>query len=443
MSAAQRFRWIVLEDNEGWRRLLRDSAPNDFSPPVFVQSVVGLKGALALRPPHLISLDQHVPLQDNPDMFDSDSEHGLRALMQIRASRPLVRTAMYTAYAKSDLAHRAGSIGADFYITKSDPNTPGPDNLSAASYMELLKVLLQGGAQPRTSTHDPGYLRWALERGRLFLPPFLASHCGNITNFLNLHDWQNAFQRITLLREHTIIFAWAHAAALCNALKIKRDPVPSSGFSGIMAVQNDLRELWNKLDDVGRLGVWKGYVSDPNGTVAWRGVGNALFRHSDFLRTQRNVSMHDNPDFSRPNYEAKEVQNGILAMIDALAFWADHPLMTNVTYHPHIKSHLRFSRLAGQPPWLVEHLDSGATLKSASENTSERIHVLHRDGTGEHLVDLHPFVTMKEGAQGGLLPCLLTPRQSGPGPRWVSLLDYTTQHHLPVDAADAKALNGQ
>jgi hypothetical protein len=52
-------------------------------------------------------------------------------------------------------------------------------------------------------------------------------------------------------------------------------------------------------------------------------------------------------------------------MIDALAFWADHPLMTNVKHHPSITGWLQFDRLAGPRPWPVVDLASSATLQGA------------------------------------------------------------------------------
>jgi CheY-like chemotaxis protein len=440
VSAAKRFRWIVLEDDENWRRLLQVCASKNLSSPVFVQSLGGLISELAQRPPHLISLDQHVPAQDGGVVSDMDKENGLRALEQIRASRPLVRTAIYTAYAKVDLAYRAGRTGADIYITKSVTTMQEPDGLSAADYMSLLEVLLQGGGQPHTNSKDPGYLHWALERGRSFLPPFLAFYCKNITILLNGDDWNSTFLQITKLREHIISFAWAHAAALCSAFQIKRTPVPQVGFTSISAVQKNLSELWKALDDAGRLGVWKGYVSDPDVESGWSGAGNALFNHTEMIRSLRNKYTHHEFNFSRDTYQ--QTQNGILAMIDALAFWADHPLMTNVKHHPSITGRLQFVQLAGPRPWPLVDLASSATLQGARAQSSERIHVLHRDDKGEHLVDLHPFVTMKSGANGGLLPCLLIPRLASNGPCWVSLLDYSRQTHLTVDAADAAVLNG-
>lgn len=444
MSAAKRFRWIVLEDDADWQDFLREKIPPNLSSPAFVGSLDSLLRELAKRPAHLLSLDQNVPEKDEGQAVTTQ-ENGLRFLQQIQASRPLVRTAIYTGYPKSSRALLAGQAGAEEYIEKSYPHSPphsptSPEALAPCDYMNLLEVLLRGGIRPHTDRQDSGYVPWALERGTRFLPPFLALHCRKIANAVGRSAWEDAFRQLFMLREQAIIFAWAHAAALCRAFRIQNTFVPRNGFTGIVAVEKDLLRLWGALDDAKRLGVWKGYVSEQDETGKWRSTGGALFGDTQNLRHKRNEYYHAGLSFSRTDYEGE--QTGILAIIDALAFWADNPLMIAVRNHKDHTGWLEFDRLAGNPPFPRAELVSTARLHGTMDQRQERIHVLHRDDLGEHLVDLHPFVTMKSLPRHEPLPCVLIPPQSGQKARWVSLLDYSVLSDLKVEKEDEAAIFG-
>ncbi len=109
MSAAKRFRWIVLEDDPDWEDLLAQEVPRALSSPVFVRSLSKLRDEMAKRPPHLLSLDQNVP-ERNEEPSPTTEENGLRFLIGIQASRPLVRTIIYTAYGKAARAYLARKI---------------------------------------------------------------------------------------------------------------------------------------------------------------------------------------------------------------------------------------------------------------------------------------------------------------------------------------------
>ena len=444
MSAAKRFRWIVLEDDREWQGFLWDAISPDLSSPAFVGSLDSLLRELAKRPAHLLSLDQNVPEKDEGQSVTTQ-ENGLRFLEQIQASRPLVRTAIYTGYPKSRRGHRAGQAGAEEYIEKSFPGSlphspPSPEALEPRDYMDLLEVLLRGGIRPHTSRQDSGYVPWALERGTRFLPPFLALHCGKIANAVGRSGWEDAFRQLFKLREQAMNFEWAHAAALCRAFRIQNTFVPKGGFKNTLAVELDLLRLWEALDTGKRLGAWKGYVSEQDETGTWGSAGKALFRDTQNLRDMRNKHYHGTRHFSRQDYEAE--QTGFLAIIDALAFWADNPLMIAVRNHKDRTGWLEFDRLAGNPPFPRAELVSTARLHGTMEQRQERIHVLHRDDSGEHLVDLHPFVTMKSLPGREPLPCVLIPPQSGQKARWVSLLDYSVLSDLKVEKEDEAAIFG-
>jgi hypothetical protein len=334
----------------------------------------------------------------------------------------------------------AGRAGAAQYVEKSHPDG-SPDALSPADYMSLLQVLLCGGQRPHENHGDPGYVPWALEQATSCLPPFLAHHCGKIANALKQGDWGQAGLQLTKLREHVVTFAWAQAAALCRAFLIKSPPVPPGGFNGAFAVEKHLRQLWEALDQAGRLGAWKGYVSEQDETGRWRSAGGALFGDTYQLRWLRNEAAHLERPFSRADYEAE--QPAILAIIDALAFWADNPLMNAVRTHPDDRRRLEFLRLSGQPPWSLADLVSTAQPQGEMRQRRERVHVLHRDARGEHLVDLHPFVTMKSVRGRDPLPCLLIPPQPGSPACWVSLLDYSRRTDLPVEEDEAAIFGEQ
>jgi CheY-like chemotaxis protein len=444
VSAAKRFRWIVLEDDADWQDFLREEIPQNLSSPAFVGSLDSLLRELAKRPAHLLSLDQNVPEKDEGQSMTTQ-ENGLRFLEQIQASRPLVRTAIYTAYSKPRRAHLAGQAGAEEYIEKSFPrlsplSRPSPEALAPRDYMNLLGVLLQGGIRPHTNRQDSGYVPWALERGTRFLPPFLALHCRKIANAIGRSAWEDAFRQLFKLREQAIIFAWAHAAALCRAFRIQHTFVPREGFNGIVPVERDLLRLWEALNNAKRLGVWKGYVTEQDETGNWRSTGGALFGDTQNLRVMRNSYVHTNISFSRTDYEL--AQTGILAIIHALAFWADNPLMIAMKNHTDRTGWLEFDRLAGNPPFLRAELASTAIPQGTMDQRQERIHVLHRDDLGEHLVNLHPFVTMKSLPRREPLPCVLIPPQSGSKACWVSLLDYSLLSDLKVEKEDEAAIFG-
>lgn len=438
MTIGKRFRWAILEDDRDWQGMLLRTVPSDLSPPMDAGSLSKLRDELARRPQHFISVDLNVP-ERNEEFSPHHVKNGLKFAIDLSNQRPLVRSAIYTAYSTTERGFQAGVAGVSDFIAKSHPGGSSPTALAPRDYIALVRALLLGGTRPNSDRSDPGYIRWALARATTCLPPSMALQCGAADAALGQGDWREAGRSIMQLREQVIHLAWAQASALCLAFKVDRATLLPNHFGGIAAVEDHLNRLWNALDRASYLGSWKGYITEQDEKGAWRSAGGAFLGDVRSLREIRNESSHFQREFSQTDYE--QLQPAILALIDALAFWADNPLMNTVQIHPEDRRRLQFIRLSGARPWRLADILTTAEPVGEASTRRARVSVLHRDGRGERLVDLHPFVTMKSLPGQPPMPCLLIPPMANKAARWASLLDYTTVN-LPLENAEVETLRG-
>jgi hypothetical protein len=139
--------------------------------------------------------------------------------------------------------------------------------------------------------------------------------------------------------------------------------------------------------------------------------GRALLKAANQLRMARNIAAHGSIEALSPVDLAADSQN-LLALIDGLAYWADHPLMYGVRNHPDDRSRLQFQKIVGSTFWPVADLVSDVPpLKNANRRTT--IQFLHHANQSARLIDLFPFVSMVEQAGKPPTPALLLPRPSG------------------------------
>lgn len=400
-----RHRILFVEDEDGWKTLLSQVArKEDFGEFEFRKDAVSARKAIVARPVHIASLDQNIPAVPGEKPM---ADYGFLLLAEICDSRPFVRTLMYTAHGQVKFANRAGRLQATEYFEKplDDKKVNAVD---IPDYFKLLRIFALGGTRADTGASEPPYWRWAMARGRAYLPGMLGNAAGQLHDACkDIFDSAKAADALSALTERTAHLAWAQACALAQADKRKppRRTDPPADLFGLLDVA---KVLWRDLGD--ELGVWHGYITASSPDKKDLPTGQRLSDALDRLGKIRNDVSHHTITLSAADLD--KVGDELLALTDGLAYWADRPLMANVRYHPDDNSRLQFTKLVAPPSWPVADLISSVSLLSTVDRGTS-IQFLHRTEKAERLIDMFPFASMV--ARPGKLPtpCLLLPRRNG------------------------------
>jgi ActR/RegA family two-component response regulator len=446
MSNLLPYRWIVVEDDPDWQSYLKlASGQINLPQPTIAASRGEATRALEQRPFHLLSIDQRIP--DNKGE-PAASLSGIDLLQDVVDTRPFIRKLVYTAHGEVEYANRTGRLGNTEYKEKA----VGKDNakgLTPAAYARLVRVLLEGGerldlADNDPNRHDPGYILWALGQGRTLLPPALARDCAlAFRNGGTPPDWSHVGQGLFSLREHSVYLAWAQACAIGRHMKLPRsDLAPPSRLESMRDIEEHLRGIWQSLDQGRQLGSWKPYITAQNRVGEWLAPGDAYLSEVRPLREQRNIVAHGG-FFSEADFLAHA--SALLALIDALSFWADRPLMAAPQVHPDDPRRLKFTKIAGEGLFPSCDVPARVALPGSAAQRRLRVYMLHEtEASGQrrpeqHLIDLFPLISLKEVRGRPPLPCLMKPAGPGRAPMRVSLEDFTPVS-LPPDQHEAQAL---
>jgi len=401
-------RILVVEDDEEWTKLFKIvSKKIGFLEIEFRADEQGALSYLEGHPVHIVSLDQNIPLKQRET---SISAAGFTLLQEVVNTRPFARAFMYTAYGKTTLASRAGRLGGTEYFEKKSVEGQ-EDAIDVVDYFKLLETMAVGGARPDTGAKECGYIHWALGRGRDHLPGMLGTAAGHLRDAQeDGFDSAKASKALASLIERVCDLAYAQACALAVATDTGL-PRELSRPNTISESLKCTKTIWKLLSDDSQLGAWHSYITASNPQKTPEPVGERFTGALDRLRNMRNKETHGHvQELSVVDLDDHDAD--LLALVDGLAYWADHPLLNSVRLHPDDRSRLQFLKIVG-----TSALPRGDVISKADllKNTERRtsIQFLHRVGDREFLVDMFPFASMAEQAGKTPVPGLLLPRPNG------------------------------
>jgi len=425
------YRILIVEDLKEWLDMFRLVAARETAANFdFRENVESAKKALAARPVHVASLDQNLPLLAGEMAAD---RYGFELLEEIVKERPLVRTLMYTKFGATFFGNRAGRLGGTEYFEKQQASDE-TNGIDVIDYVKLMGILISGGKR-RDGTVERGYVHWALGRSRDQLPGMIGVQAGRLHDaWMGSFDSDKASKALSLLIERVAELAWAHASALALHCKVKPLGVRYAP-ADLAALISDLESQFIVLGRDNHLGGWRGYITESDVSGGWGQPGGRLVRALNRLRNVRNRDAHGAIEALSP-LDLHDVSSDLLAVIDALAAWADRPLMYGTRNHPDDRSRLQYQKLVGTTSWpIADILSEALPLKTADRRVS--IQFLHRSDGKDQLIDMFPFASMVERAGKPPVPALLLPKPRGYVRR--SLISGEIIEGVPVTPTEQRA----
>lgn len=384
-----RFNILVIEDELRWKRDLEGAlqlifeGQNGFFYRLVSSSGEAREQILKGRY-HFVSIDQNLPDKDGEAV---SPDHGLILCESLVQQHVVACRVIYTAYGRPDYGNRAGRLGDTRYLEKGG-NSKKEDTYDSFQWAELIKFTLENE-----------YIPFALDLTGKTLPLSLAERARRATEAAqkNLHE---PYLRLWIeLWESTLHLAFAQTLALCAKAGISLGRLPTG--DSLVEQEQALSDVWPRLvrASANWLQPWIRYISTgykEGGSVA-AGMG-FLQGASEPFRKLRNDIAHS---FSRDVWKtmAQEAREAILFLIDALAFWTEHPFLTQVQFHPSNRHRIIGQAIMGdQLPFPTREIDVPTV-----ENLPHQDHVClpwQPQGQESCLLDLNPFVVFERDQQG-------------------------------------------
>ncbi len=122
----KKFRILIVQDNDTYRKLLRDTLRNSFPKIAIDEAADGRETVQKLNPPfpNLILMDIRLP-----------DENGLELTKRIKTIHPGIRIVIVTGYDTAEYREAASKNGADDFFSK--------DSFGSAKIQDLIKSYLK------------------------------------------------------------------------------------------------------------------------------------------------------------------------------------------------------------------------------------------------------------------------------------------------------------
>jgi hypothetical protein len=308
---------------------------------------------------------------------------------QIAKRHPSCLQVVFTGFPGVEPSYKAGEVNVPYW-TKS-PTGVDKENRRIPEYSA------RGWAMAVRKTLEQDWIRNILERGGDLMPPGACTHATLSERYFGQVDGSSAYiAHILDLWESLLFLHWSLALALARHAGVAP---PLKSFSGkIEEVERGLEILWPPLAERKWLEPLRPYIGIGN-KLSGAGAGaRFLDNASKRLRQLRNERAHS---FQREDWSIEEFEDPIRYLLDATAFWMDHPLLSRLVLRDSESGVVRAEVLRGDYPWKQQQ-DRRTGAKLTRSPTSEHVHMEWRGPDGRPLlIDLWPFVTLARDPQMG------------------------------------------
>nr|VFJ42340.1 MAG: hypothetical protein BECKFW1821A_GA0114235_1001101 [Candidatus Kentron sp. FW] len=392
------FRILVIEDQEKWYESMEESLRDILGSESaryhwdLAAHATAAKEKVATNHYHFISIDQNMSERPGEQVFPSA---GRSLWERFAKTQRFSFRIVYTAYGEPALGADAVRTGKAECWEKSMTGRTHPERAiySADGWAERIKEIL-----------DREYIGYALGQGGKFLPPGMARvarrmagscRVGEKPDFQVPPEKESGYLKDCLvLWESALHLAWAQAMALTQKQYADTGMIVTNSET-LTNRETDLGRLLPEIAKQGWLGAW-GKTIGSGDPETFEGAGNRFLVLASHPLRQLRDRISDTFTFDSLQEEVQSSRDPLLALLDALAFWADNPLLIHVG--PVKKEQDRWAAEAlrgGEQP--VEQMEFDASAPIETVHIPENNVFILWQGPGKEptLVNLSPFVTVE------------------------------------------------
>nr|VFJ50086.1 MAG: hypothetical protein BECKFW1821B_GA0114236_100635 [Candidatus Kentron sp. FW] len=392
------FRILVVEDQEKWYESMEESLedilggePTRYHWDLAFHATAA-KEKVATEHYHFISIDQNLPERPGELVM---SKIGRSLWEQFSKTQRFSFRIVYTAYGEPALGANAIRTGKAEYWEKSMTGRTRPERAiySADGWAERIREIL-----------DREYMGYALRQGGEFLPPGIARVTRRMAGSCRVEDSPDFqvppekelgyLKDCLVLWESALHLAWAQAMALTQKQYADTGVVATNSETPTDR-EIDLGRLLPEIAKQGWLGAW-GKTIGAGDPETFEGVGGRFLEQTSSPFRQLRDRLSNTFTLDSLQEEVQSSRDPLLTLLDALAFWADNPLLTHV--RPVKKEQARWAAEAlrgGEQP--VEQMEFDASAPIETVHIPENNVFIRWQGPGKEptLVNLSPFVTVE------------------------------------------------
>ena len=353
-------RILVVEDDPDWYGDMKSAIKQSGLSADFVSIGRDAEEYLEKKHYHLVSLDQKIPQVHGGAL---SLKVGVELTSSIRSQYPLTDMVVYTAYDKTEIGAGAGPDVPILHKNELDGLGTCPDEWAREVSQRL-----------------ENYLPFYFQRAGDTLPPHLASICAFLHRGLKDEQWHQCIARAIDFWTLTLRLMLAQAQALSRHVGTPCLPANQDSYE---AIERALAGMLVKLPP-DQLACWRPYI----GTGGKKGgIGRRfLEKGSESLRRKRNQFVH-NASLTPGESVFDELRESLFHVMDAAAFWASFPMVTQVEQRDH---GFQGDFLQGSAyPWPRRELVASAD----THFDKEHVYLKWRNDNGEvEWIDLWPFI---------------------------------------------------
>ncbi len=353
-------RVLVVEDDPDWSDDMKSAIKEGDLSADFVSIGRDAEEYLEKKHYHLVSLDQKIPQVDGGAL---SLDVGVELTRSVRSRYPLTDMLVYTAYDKTEIGAGAGEEAPILHKNELDGSGTSPD-----------------GWAIEVSRRLQNYLPFYFRRAGDTLPPHLASISAFLHRGLEDEQWHRCIAHAFDFWTLTLRLALAQAQALSRRAGTRCLTANQDSYE---AIEQALGGMLASLPP-DQLACWRPYIG-AGGKKG--GVGRRFLEQgSGCLRRKRNEFVH-NTSLTPGKSVFDELREPLFQVMDAAAFWASFPMVTQVEQRDH---GFQGDFLQGSAyPWPRHELVAPAGTRFDKEHVYLKWH----DDDGEvEWIDLWPFI---------------------------------------------------
>ena len=396
-SMSFQFNILVVEDEKDWIDILLDALKREFESSSqytwdSVRTTPAASEQLSKRRYHFVSIDQNIPDKVGEVV---NPLNGLTLCQRIVERKLLTQRIIYTAYGEKHYSNWVGKLEGTPYYEKSVTGDDDPQKgvYSAHGWASLIR-----------STIEKEFIPFALDQAGYYLPLSLSERARRAHSAYDTGAYESYIRLWIEIWESVLHLAFAQTLALCSNASVRMDNLPDGTLGNKEQI---LQKAWPRLHEANWMGPWLRYIGVGNRKTG-AGVGRRFLQGaSEPMRRLRNDISHS---FTTDSWEEKsiECEESFLHLTDAIAFWIENPLLTNLQFHSTSRNRLAGNAIVGDqlpfPNW--EGDAYGLDFLSGAEADCACL-IWRREGEKPQVLILDPFIVLEREERTGRQHLLL------------------------------------
>lgn len=367
------FRLLVVEDDPRVIKMFEDVLRLEFPPGRYQFQIIACSSEARIASEsvrfHFFSLDQNLPEIKGESVY---SDSGIALCENLYLRRVMAQKVIYTAFGQLSYANHAGRLGGTPYWAKDTQTKKEQNKYTSYDWAKTIRGML-----------EDNHLRFSLEQCALHLPLSMADRSIQIINALDKKNDEATLKYLLELWDNSVHLALNQSMVLCKAAGIHLE-VPLSKWRGGM--QKQLNSAWSKLAEKGWMTPWAPYIGQ-------RGL-NLLDGALNPLLALRNEDAHTYDMSERWKDKLESAMDPFYYLIDALAFWVEHPFVTRAHYHPTMRNRVMATILTGNKLPL-SNAERVPNIQEIPVSANDHILLPWKNPDGNHLLlSCAPFMIL-------------------------------------------------